>query len=184
MQTISYSKNYKNKQMIINEKSISNEIQTIFESDNESLIHDTISYIHENGTFDMIPLLFDVLSNTPSETIQNDIYDCLTDTKDAKAIPLIVESLVDSRFINSKHRLISVLWKTNLDISAHVDVFTESLLHDNYETAIEAFTAIEQCSPNLSEEKRAFVKKQFQDALVSERSEKIGLFRETIQILE
>lgn len=170
--------------MIIDEKSILKEIQMVFDSDNESLVHDTISYIHENGTREMIPLLFDLLEKTSSVTIQNDIYDCLTDTKDQNAIPLFIDALRDARFATMKNRLISVLWQTNLDFSEHVDVLIDSLLHDNYETAIEAFTAIEMCTPHLSEEKRSLLKQQIRDAVIAEKSEKAALLGETIHILE
>lgn len=170
--------------MIINEISIIKEIQTVFESDNESLIHDTISYIHENGTCEAIPLLLDLLGRTTSVTIQNDIYDCLTDTKDQNAIPLLIGALCDTRFSSMKNRLISVLWQTNLDFSEHIDVLIDSLLHDNYETAIEAFTAIEVCSPHLSEEKKTLLQQQLRDAVIAEKSEKATLLGETIHILE
>lgn len=170
--------------MIIDEKSIIKEIQTVFESDNESLVHDTISYIHENGTCEMIPLLFDLLGRTSSITIQNDIFDCLTDTKDQNAIPLLIDALRDTRFTTMKNRLISVLWQTNLNFSEHIDVLIDSLLHDNYETAIEAFTAIEVCTPHLSEEKRNLLKQQLRNAVIAEKSEKVALLSETIHILE
>lgn len=170
--------------MILEEKSIIKEIETVFESENESSIHDTISYIHENGTLETIPLLLDLLGKTSSETVKNDIFDCLTDTKEQKAIPLLIEALQNSRFVNIKNRLISVLWQTNLDLSEYIDVLIECLLHDNYETALEAFTAIDVCTSNVLEEKKASIRKQLENALATEKSEKAALIRETIQILE
>ena len=75
-------KSHNNCKMELEESAVINEIKTIFESENESAIHDAIAYIHENGSIKMLPLLFDLLAITKSESTKNDIYECLSDTKE------------------------------------------------------------------------------------------------------
>ena len=90
--------------MELEESAVINEIKTIFESENESAIHDAIAYIHENGSIKMLPLLFDLLAITKSESTKNDIYECLSDSKEKSATAIFIEALQDSRFVNEKSR--------------------------------------------------------------------------------
>ena len=55
--------------MELEESAVINEIKTIFESKNESAIHDAIAYIHENGSIKTLPLLFDLLAVTGSKEL-------------------------------------------------------------------------------------------------------------------
>lgn len=169
--------------MDLEENAIIKELESVFSSDNESNIHDAIAYIHENGSIKMMPLLFNLLATTSSETLKNDVYNCLMDTKDVNSIPLFIDALQDSRFINEKKRILSTLWQTNLDFSKHTDKFVNILLNDNYENAIEAFTLIEVCAENLSDEEKSTFKEKIQNALSKDKTEKAALLQATIDIL-
>ncbi|MBP5583440.1 MAG: hypothetical protein J6X43_05750 [Bacteroidales bacterium] len=97
--------------MELEESAVINEIKTIFQSENESAIHDAIAYIHEKGSIKTLPLLFDLLVFTDNKNIKNDIYNCLADTKDKSATTIFIETLHDRRFVNEKARLLSVMWQ-------------------------------------------------------------------------
>lgn len=170
--------------MELEESAVINEIKTIFESENESAIHDAIAYIHENGSLKTLPLLFDLLVTTTSDNTKNDIYNCLADTKDKNAMSIFIEALHDSRFVNEKARLLSAMWQSNLDFSKHTADFIQLLLAENYETAIEAYTIIEVCAPNLTEEQKASFTKTVSEALEHEKSEKRALLQATLEVLQ
>lgn len=170
--------------MELEESAIISEIKTIFESENESAIHDAIAYIHENGSLKTLPLLFDLLVTTTSDNTKNDIYNCLADTKDKNATSIFIEALHDSRFINEKARLISTMWQSNLDFSKHTADFIQLLLAENYETALEAHTIIEVCAPNLTKEQKANFSKTISEVLEHEKSEKRALLEATLEVLQ
>lgn len=170
--------------MELDENSVLKELQTVFSSDNEEHIHDAISYIHENCSMKMVPLLFDLLRSTESKTVKNDVYNCLMDTKDSRIIPLFVEALQDSALRNEKKHLLSTIWQTNLDFSEHIDLFVSILLHDSYENALEAFTCIEVCAEKLSDAKKADCRNAIADATTAEKSEKRALLQAAIDVLQ
>ena len=169
--------------MELEESAVISEIKTIFESENESAIHDAIAYIHENGSLKTLPLLFDLLAVTKNDNTKNDIYNCLADTKEKSATSIFIEALQDSRFVNEKSRLLSTMWQSNLDFSKYTKVFIQLLLQENYETALEAYTIIEVCAGNLSNEEKANYKEMIETTLKNEKSEKAGLLQSTIECL-
>ena len=170
--------------MELEESAVINEIKAVFESENESAIHDAIAYIHENGSIKTLPLLFDLLAVTKSESTKNDIYECLSDTKEKSATAIFIEALQDERFVNEKSRLLSVMWQSNLDFSKYTQVFIQLLLQENYETALEAYTLIEVCAGNLTNEEKNTYKEMVETALKNEKSEKVGLLKSTIEALK
>lgn len=170
--------------MELEESAVINEIKTIFESENESAIHDAIAYIHENGSIKMLPLLFDLLAITKSESTKNDIYECLSDTKEKSATAIFIEALQDSRFVNEISHILSAMWQSNLDFSKYTKVFIQLLIQENYETALEAYTIIEVCAGNLPAEEKTTYKEMIEKALKNEKSEKAGLLQSTIEAFE
>lgn len=170
--------------MELSENAAIKEIKEVFASDNESLIHDTISYIHENGSTKMLPLLFELLEHTNSESIKQDIFNCLADAKDVNSIPFFIDALNNQDLKNYKGKILSVMWQANIDFSAHTNLFTDILINDNYETAIEAFTILEVCASNLSEFEKKELTSKISTAISHEKSEKLALLQEAIHCLE
>ncbi|MBR5432921.1 MAG: hypothetical protein IK117_00625 [Bacteroidales bacterium] len=170
--------------MELEENAVLKELQNIFLSDNEENIHDAISYIHENCSMKMVPLLFDLLRSNKDKNIQKDIYNCLMDAKDAQAIPLFIDALKDEQLINEKKHLLSTIWQTNLDFSKHIDIFIDILLRDTYENALEAFTIIEVCSEKLSDEDKNRCRNTISNAIQNEKSEKHALLQAAIDVLQ
>ncbi len=170
--------------MELEENAVLKELQNIFLSDNEENIHDAISYIHENCSMKMVPLLFDLLRSNKNKTIQNDVFNCLMDAKDAQAVPLFIDALHDEQLKTEKKHLLSTIWQANLDFSQHIDVFMEILLHDSYENALEAFTIIEVCAEKLSNEEKIRCKTAISNAMLNEHSEKQALLQAAAEILQ
>ncbi len=130
------------------------EIQTIFESDDTEKIHDSIAYIHEYGSIKMLPLLFDLLSQTTNESIKKEIIDCLSDTKDKNSIPLFIQALRNEKYSLIQKDLLTAMWQANLDFSDYISDFIDIVANAEFETAIEAFTLTETCVQNISIEEK------------------------------
>ncbi|MCQ2607322.1 MAG: hypothetical protein MJ197_01360 [Bacteroidales bacterium] len=169
--------------MELSESAAIKEIQEVFSSENESLIHDAISYIHENGSVKMLPLLFDLLIQTTSESLKRDVYACLVDTKSSEAIDVFVSALQNKDLVAEKKEILATMWQTNMDFSKSADLFVKILLEDTYETAIEAFTNLELCSENLGEEQKQSLVTTLTEGVQNDKSEKSVLIQEAIQIL-
>ncbi|MCQ2958703.1 MAG: hypothetical protein MJ198_00745 [Bacteroidales bacterium] len=170
--------------MELEESAVINELKSVFSSENESAIHDAIAYIHENGTIKMLPLLFDLLETTTNKSLKEDIYNCLIDTKDSNAISIFLEKLKEDTFINEKKNLLSVLWQTNLDFSKHCKTFTDILISDTYENAIEAFSIFENNMENISNEDKEQCIKEIETAISNDKTEKTALLNAVLNILQ
>lgn len=170
--------------MELDENSAIKEIQAVFASDNESAIHDSISYIHEYGSYRMLPLLFDLLEHTNRESTKNDIYNCLVDAKDRQATPLFIEALKNQKLQDEKKKILATLWQTNLDFSEHLDLFADILIEEPFDTAMEAYTLIEVCVPNISDEKKHYLHTKIKTALPQTSDDKKDLLKGLLQILE
>ncbi len=169
--------------MELSESAAIKEIQDVFLSENESAIHDAISYIHENGSVKMMPLLFDLLSQTTSTSIKKDVYACLVDAKSQDAKDVFVKALRKPELVAEKKDILATMWQTNIDFSDSAELFVEILLNDTYETAIEAFTNLDVCSENMSEDQKKSLVDSLSNGAMKDKSEKGTLIQEAIQLL-
>lgn len=130
------------------------EIQTIFESNDDEKIHDSIAYIHEYGSIKMLPLLFDLLAQTTNDTIKKEVIDCLSDTKDTNAVSLFVQTLRDENYSSIQKEVLTAMWQANLDFSQYISDFIDIVANADFDTAIEAFTLTEICVENITSDEK------------------------------
>lgn len=158
------------------------EIQTIFESDDDEKIHDSIAYIHEYGSIKMLPLLFDLLSQTTNDTIKKEIVDCLSDTKDKNAVPLFVQTLRDEKYASIQKELLTSMWQANLDFSNYISDFIDIVANADFDTAIEAFTLTEICAQNISTEEKIKFSTIISNVLATKKDSQ--LLRQTVELFK
>ncbi|MCQ2606511.1 MAG: hypothetical protein MJ204_08250 [Bacteroidales bacterium] len=169
--------------MELSESAAIKEIQDVFSSDNESLIHDTISYIHENGSVKMMSLLFNLLAKTTSDSLKKDVYNCLVDTKNPDAVAVFISALQNPNLISEKKEILATMWQTNMDFSKHAGQLVDILLNDTYETAIEAFTVLEVCSENIDDSQKQSLISVLTEGAQKDKSEKATLLQEAARLL-
>lgn len=149
------------------------EIQTIFESDDTEKIHDSIAYIHEYGSIKMLPLLFDLLSQTTNDTIKKEIVECLSDTKDKNSVPLFIQALRDENYSLIQKDLLTAMWQANLDFSNYISDFIDIVANAEFDTAIEAFTLTEICVQNISVDEKVQFRTLISTVLQSKKDSKL-----------
>jgi len=103
----------------------------------------TIVEIRSSGNPRLIPALVRTFAETRSKSVRNEILILLMDLKVQEAVPPLVEAIFQISNPEQRRDLISTCWQSGLNFSAHLTPFVESLLNDDYATALEDFSVIE-----------------------------------------
>jgi hypothetical protein len=117
-------------------------INDLFSANPEKVIH-TINRIKEIGNKDYLPALFDLLLSNPDTDVKNEIEIILGTIKDKSSVSLFVEALQNEKYKTIQKSLLMACWQNGLDYSLFLPVFVNLVINENWETAFEAFTVIE-----------------------------------------
>jgi len=80
--------------------------------------------------------------------------------------------------------IISACWQSGMDYSNNLDTFIGIFLKEDYLTALEAFSVIEQSLPYLEEHKLVQYREHLESGLNKVDKDKAPLVREMIKIME
>ncbi len=133
-----------------NKKLNDNIIRKLY-STNEQEILSALSEIKETGNSGYITLMIDLLHNSPSELVSEQISIILSEVKHSNAVPFIVEALENSKYLAHRETLVRICWENGLDYSNNLSTFVDILISGDYMTAFEAFTVIEHTEGHISE---------------------------------
>ncbi|MFC2087637.1 hypothetical protein ACFLSA_05720, partial [Bacteroidota bacterium] len=136
------------------------------------------------GWTSMFPELMKVFENNDSKDIKSLILRLIVDVKDQSVVPHIVALIKNVEDEDEKSLLVSSCWQSRLDFSYYLNLFSEIVVTNDYQTALEAFTVIENSLINASEES---IKKQLQylkNSLSTVETEKKLLVSELIKTIE
>lgn len=124
---------------------------SILRSGNTSAIIDTIQEIRKKGSITILPELFDLLLVSGNEEVVQACSALLNDLKAKESVQYLVTALKDDKYEPVRHILVSACWQNGLDYHGDIQLFAEIFLNDNYATAIEAFTVIENSLGDLTD---------------------------------
>lgn len=151
--------------------------------DSSSVIH-TLNEIKYSGIIETIPIIIDLLKKNRDQFVKKEIISLLGDIKDQKATTIIVKEISYKKNKKILAELISTCWMSRLDYSMHLKVFTDCFINENFVTALEAFTVIEESLHNATDERIS----ECREYLISRRSdissEKQVLFRELLKVID
>ena len=114
----------------------------LFSLDTE-LVLKTIEDLRKSGNIADVSILIDLLVFSNNETVKEAIASLLNDVKDVKIISVLVQALSNEKYKSENTKLLAACWQSGLDYSVHIALFVDLMLGEKLETAIEAFTVIE-----------------------------------------
>jgi hypothetical protein len=115
-----------------------------------SLIMEVLREVKENGSVRLIPYLFEIVASDRFAPVEDDIIRLMSDIKERDAAPYIIESIKKFNFGDKTAGILAICWQSRLDFSAYLPVFTDFFFRNDYQTSIEAFTAIEESLPHAT----------------------------------
>lgn len=129
-----------------------NELLKKISTNDPEAIAEAVKEIKENGDNTVISPLLDILSNQPDVHIVSGIVNLLADIKESHFREILLERIRQEKNPQIKAILLRIAWESSLDYSAHLDLFMDILLNDEFISAFEASTLIENFVHNLTEE--------------------------------
>jgi len=153
-------------------------------SGNVTAILTTIKEIRSSGKVSILPVLFDLLRDEPEESVYNELQRFLNDLKNKEAVAYLVEAIRNPDYLTIRKELVASCWQNNLGYSEHAELFFDIVLEADYETAIEAFTVIEDLLGSLTEGERKLFSGKVRKQLPRVNEIKRPLVNELIRMVD
>jgi hypothetical protein len=166
------SKEQKTKQIIKN-----------LQSDDSSLIKNTIKELRDSGNSGYIPFLIELLHSTDNSEIKQLIIKLLNDLKHSDAIPKIIEAIQNGKYSDERQSLVSVCWENGLDFSQYLSLFVDLVIEEEFSVAFEAFTVIENMNSNIDDSVKEEQVQKIKNNLDGAHEEKAYLLNNLIEII-
>jgi hypothetical protein len=112
-------------------------------SANTEVVISAIEKIKEKGNKLYIPLLFDLLNSAPEHEIETEIKNLLGTVKDKTSVNSFMRAIEDDKFKTIRKIILTACWQNGLDFSTFLPVLIDLVIHEEWETAFEAFTVID-----------------------------------------
>jgi hypothetical protein len=112
-------------------------------SGNEQKLAEAIALLKSVGDATLIPDLLTVLAETDDMAAASAIALTLFDLKDAGALDVMIDHLMDERFQSIRVQMLAACWQCGLDTSHRLPVFLNVALLGDYLEVLEVLTIIE-----------------------------------------
>lgn len=107
------------------------------------IVLSALQRVKEIGNKAYLPLLFELLMANSEVEIQKEIKNILANLKDKEAVPVLAEALQEKKYQTIRKDLTTACWQNGLDFSLFMEVFIDIIVDEEFDTAFEAFTVIE-----------------------------------------
>jgi hypothetical protein len=166
------------------ERKLNNEIIRRLRSDKPGMVIPVLNHLRQSvHASAYLNEIVNLLYQTSNENTRREISLFLSDLKDPAAVPQIIKALNNTRYRSVWNIITEACWQSGLDFSNNIDTFIRLFLEEDYLTALEAFSVIEQ-SVHLIEYKNLKVYRQkLVESLENIDKEKAPLVREMIKIM-
>jgi len=160
------------------------EFKTKLHSQDLAQITDAIEYIRNNGTPEILEVIFDFLVLNKDIAVKNKILACISDIKDKNSVPFLISALSVASYKSIKKDILNAFWQTSLDFSAYSEIFVDILIHEDFEVALEALTILEIILESSEDIDKDAISKRISAEVEKNISPKKDLLLETIKILD
>lgn len=140
----------------MNTEKLDTQIKTNLFSSNTERVISAIALLKEKGNKQYLPLLFELLASQPENKIVKEIEELLGSIKSKESVPYFAKALEDDKFKSIQKSILTACWQNGLDFADYWPLFVEIVIQEEWETAFEAFTVIENMAilpePRIAEE--------------------------------
>jgi len=122
---------------------LQDQIQSL-RSGNKNAILGTLKELRAKGNVSILPELFQLMLVQEDEQILGELTAFLNDLKDKEAAEILVTAIANPEYEKIQRTLVAACWQNGLSYGKFLGIFAEVLISADYETAIEAFTVLEE----------------------------------------
>jgi hypothetical protein len=160
----------------MNTEKIDEQLKKSLFSAKTDVVISAIEKVKEKGNKLYIPLLFDLLNSSPEIEIETEIKNLLGTIKDKNTVNSFMRAIEDDKYKGIRKTILTACWQNGLDFSTFLPVFIDLVIKEDWETAFEAFTVIDnfeflpgveiinfsitkinQAMPNVSDQQKYFL---------------------------
>jgi hypothetical protein len=160
------------------------ETKSALTSKNNKQILVKLQDLKANGNVAVFPYIMDLLVDDTSEEITTEVLHMISDLKDQKCVPVIVEYIEKKKVGTYLADVVSSCWQSQLDFSAYLNSFAVCFVQGDYQIALESFTVIEEMLWKSSDKQIYSCKKVLADSEALITEEKIPLYHELLKVLD
>ena len=117
------------------------------------IVKGAIEQIKQEGDISIAPELLDILLQSQDTNTITNLTALLSDVKESDFKTVLMDKLINATSDTGKANLLRICWESAIDFSEYLDVFIDMLLKDDFITALEASTVIENLQGKIPEEK-------------------------------
>ncbi len=122
-------------------------------SNDMEVVKSAIEQVKQEGDISIAAELLDILQQSQDTAVITNLTALLSDVKDSDFKTILMDKLINATSDTGKANLLRICWESAIDFSEYLDVFVDMLLNEDFITALEASTVIENLGGKISEEK-------------------------------
>lgn len=153
-------------------------------SGNRITILDALKEIRTESSISILPDLFDLLVDQEDDEIIRGISSLLNDLKTQEAAGVLAEAIGNPEYQSITTLLGAACWQNGLSYGKFADTFAKVAIDGSFETAIEAFTVLEEAVGDLDQDERNRLSKMIKHGLREADEQKKLLLRELVKVIE
>ncbi len=142
-----------------------------------------IREIRNKGSIKMLPYMFKLLNPSVNEIIRKSIVMVVSEIKVQAAAPVIVEALENMNFGEDYTSMVAACWQSGIDFSSHIPAFIKIFAEADYQTAVEAFSVIEEAILNAGTDMKNTCIRLLDEMNDRITVEKYPLYKELIKVV-
>lgn len=151
-------------------------------STNQETALTAITELKSEGNKEYLPILFELLLAATEGKLRDEILKLLGTVKDKETIPAFIAALQDDKYASIRKEILIACWQNGLDYSAHMRVFVDIIINDEWANAFEAFTVIENLEHFPPEEEFKSIKLDIATAAKSANEQKAYFLEEILRL--
>lgn len=122
-------------------------------SSEEVVVSAALKQVRVDGDAHVVPALIDVLLDSDdSEQLQEEVTSVLNQLKFDSVVPPLIEALKDPKTLGFRHTIIGAFWQSGLSVHEHFMLFVDLAIMEDFETALECLTVIENVTTQPEEQ--------------------------------
>lgn len=112
-------------------------------STDENTVLKALLEVGEDGTRNMVEPILELLVHSQSESVQETVLKFLSELKISDVEQMFVDRLQNPDFKPFRQQLVSCMWNSGLNPTDDLDVLTRIACEEDYMTALEVLTLVE-----------------------------------------
>ena len=119
---------------------------------NSAVVLKGIEAARNHGNIKVFPFLLDVVLNHQDDTVVYEAKNLIFDTKDVKALPMIMERLTSSLANNRKNILLAAIWEAGFNAEEYLEDIVQMGIEGDYLALVEVLSIVDNVDYELSYE--------------------------------